>query len=347
MRHPLAGKNLRYYGILWAVIFIAHILFIHLFLNYELSIALTDSLIFNGLVAGFALTYWYVVKFLPPETTNFINLILSHLIGIAFLISIILFLTYSLLNRLFEREEYVLFLDETFLWRAILSFFYLVLVVMIYYLLQYKNTLQQKEQEEMELQNLLKNAELEMLKFQLNPHFIFNSLNSISSLTITKPEKAQEMVIKLSEFLRSSLGKQETKMHTLESEFKQINLYLEIEKVRFGDRLSVEQKIDEECKNYKIPHLILQPVYENAIKFGVYEQLDQVFIHTTCTRVGDNLIIEVKNNFENEHAPVKGKGIGLNNIRKRMNLLYGRNDLVEVIIDRSIFTVKLTIPQNV
>lgn len=347
MRHPLSGKILRYYSIVWAVIFIAHISFLHLSLNFDLSIALMDGLIFNTLIAGFGLTYWYVVKFLPSSTTNFTNLMMSHIAGISLLVLITSFLSYNLLNKIFETERYLLFLNETILWRSILSFFYLSMVVMIYYLLQYRTTLHQKEQEEIELQNILKNAELEMLKFQLKPHFIFNSLNSISSLTITNPEKAQEMVIKLSAFLRSSLGKQETKMHSLEEEFQQMNLYLDIEKVRFGDRLCLQQSLDAECRQLQVPHLILQPIYENAIKFGVYEQLNEVSITTKCMMEGDDLMIEITNNFEKKDDPVKGKGIGLNNISKRLHLLYGRNNLIEVTNDDNNFTVKLKIPQHV
>ena len=102
--------------------------------------------------------------------------------------------------------------------------------------------MQKRLNRELELQNLLQDSELRMLKSQINPHFIFNSLNSVSALTVSAPKSARDMVIKLSEFLRYSLGKENTELVTLKQEVENVSLYLDIEKVRFGDRLSFKKK---------------------------------------------------------------------------------------------------------
>lgn len=346
MRHPLFDKNLKFYILIWVVIFTAHILFLHYSAGLNVSQAAIDSFVFNFLIASVGLSYWYMVKYLSPGTTGFINIFFAHIIGIAVLVTFIIYFSFFILNKIPQDEVYIFFLRSTLFWRGVLAVFYLVILIMIYYLLQYNLSFQQKEKEEGELQNMLKNAELEMLKFQLNPHFIFNSLNSISSLTITAPEKAQDMVIKLSEFLRSSLGKQKNKIHSLREEFTQMSLYLEIEKVRFGNRLVIKQNIAEDCYDLKIPHLILQPIYENAIKYGLYDQLGEVIINTGCYFKNNYLFVEVCNSFDPENHHEERKGIGLNNISKRMELLYGQDDLVLISKENDVFKITIKIPQD-
>ncbi|MEQ8574197.1 MAG: histidine kinase, partial [Fulvivirga sp.] len=189
------------------------------------------------------------------------------------------------------------------------------------------------------------NAELEMLKSQINPHFIFNSLNSVSALTLTNPDLAHEMVIKLSDFLRLSLGRSNKELHNVEEELKQMNLYLDIERIRFGDRLSLSQDINEICMKHSLPVMILQPLYENAIKYGVYGQLEKVEISTKCHCDEGTLFLSITNNYDSTSAPQKGKGIGLKNIRNRLELIYGPSDLVTIEKNKNIFTIHLQIPQ--
>jgi two-component system LytT family sensor kinase len=218
-------------------------------------------------------------------------------------------------------------------------------MVLIYYLLQYTHSLKEKEKDELQLQNLLKQSELEMLKAQINPHFIFNSLNSVSSLTLTNPSMAHEMVIKLSDFLRLSLGRSNAEIHTVEEELKQMNLYLDIERIRFGDRLTLKHDINEKCMKKTLPAMILQPLYENAIKYGVYEQLDDVEIRSSCTCDDDFLYLTISNNYDSISTPQKGRGIGLKNIRNRLELIYGPSDLVTIEKNKNVFTIHLKIPQ--
>ena len=129
---------------------------------------------------------------------------------------------------------------------------------------------------------MVKEAELKSLKYQINPHFIFNSLNSISSLTISDPQKAQEMTIKLSSFLRSTLSKNEKQKSKLSEEISNAKLYLDIEKVRFDDKFEFIEEVENACKDMEVPSMILQPLFENAIKHGVYESLEKVTIKMKC-----------------------------------------------------------------
>ena len=177
-----------------------------------------------------------------------------------------------------------------------------------------------------------------MLKAQINPHFIFNSLNSVSSLTLTNPEGAHKMVIQLADFLRYSVGKSGEDMQSLESEIKAIELFLEIEKTRFGDRLTFEIVCDESCYETEIPALLLQPLIENAVKYGTHESTvpNNVRMQT----------IEIANHIERSIVVKKGKGIGLENVKARLNLVYGMNDLLETEKKDEEFIVNLRIPQN-
>ena len=155
------------------------------------------------------------------------------------------------------------------------------LIILTYYLFVSLSNLSEKNAKEARLESLVKETELKMLRSQINPHFLFNSLNSISSLTITDPEKARDMVVKLSEFMRYALSRKDEQPVSLQNELENLRLYLDIEKVRFGDKLTTEEIIEPNCLDFKIPVMLLQPLYENAVKHGVYESTESVRIHYT------------------------------------------------------------------
>jgi LytS/YehU family sensor histidine kinase len=224
--------------------------------------------------------------------------------------------------------------------------FYIV-IALAYYLFIYYINLQEKVKVESRLRMVLKETELNMLKSQINPHFLFNSLNSISSLTITNPEKAREMVIKLSDFLRYSVSNNATSFTTLETEMANIRRYLEIEKVRFGDKLLFTFNLDGSCRMHQIPVMLLQPLFENAIKHGVYESTEQVSIEMDCKYKEGYLEICIVNDFDPNAHPRKGTGIGLNNIRERLRLLYKNDKLLRTVVEGTRFSVFLSLPNTV
>jgi len=207
---------------------------------------------------------------------------------------------------------------------------------------------EQKETEgrKTETERLSKEAELFKLRQQLQPHFLFNSLNSISALTASDPEKARHMIQQLSNFLRGTLRKNEQQWNTLEEELNCLRLYLDIEKVRFGHRLKTEIIYSDQSLVLKIPALLLQPVVENAIKFGLYDTTGEVLIRLQAFEENGNLKIVVQNPFDPEMSqPLKGTGFGLSSIQRRLFLLFARHDLISTKKDRDLFITIVLIPQ--
>jgi two-component system LytT family sensor kinase len=196
-------------------------------------------------------------------------------------------------------------------------------------------------------EKLTKEAELFKLRQQMQPHFLFNSLNSINALIGTSPTEARRMVQQLSDFLRGTLKKEETQWVVLKEELQYLQLYLEIEKVRFGNRLSTDIKTDEEVQQMKMPALLLQPIVENAIKFGLYDTTGETVIHITTTKENHELVIKVTNPFDPEtSAPRQGTGFGLKSIQRRLYLLFGRSDLLVTEAKGNIFITMVRIPQQ-
>jgi len=218
--------------------------------------------------------------------------------------------------------------------------------VIFFYAVSYYQGFKEKLKNEGKLKSLVKEAELHALKSQINPHFLFNSLNSISSLTMTDPAKAQEMVINLSSLMRYSLKHDQIDKVPFNEELNNNKLYLQIEKVRFGKKLNPVFDIDEECLDTLIPNMILQPLYENAIKYGVYEATEPVEIVTRSKCSIDVLEITITNNYDPNSMSKRGEGIGLRNIRDRLQIIYGNPMLMKVEDNKKEFKVTLAIPQK-
>ena len=209
----------------------------------------------------------------------------------------------------------------------------------------------QEEQKQMdarkiEAEQLAREAELYKLRQQLQPHFLFNSLNSISALTASHPEKARHMINQLSEFLRGTLKKDEKQWNSLAEEMQYLELYLEIEKVRFGHRLSFTINNTTQS-GYQLPVMLLQPVVENAIKFGLYDTTGEINISIEATSEEGNLVLRIKNPYDQEtSSPKKGTGFGLASIERRLYLLFGRTDLLKTSGQGNLFETVIKIPQN-
>jgi LytS/YehU family sensor histidine kinase len=169
-------------------------------------------------------------------------------------------------------------------------------------------------------------AQLAALRYQLNPHFLFNTLNAISAMIVTRRnEEAELMTDKLSSFLRASLASDPTELVPLDQELTLIEDYLEIESIRFGDRLHVEIDCSSDACSVPIPSFLLQPLVENAIKYGVAPSLEPVNIRVTGRREGNELIVTVEDDGRGAGQAVKigGTGVGLDNVRKRLKAIYG------------------------
>lgn len=198
-----------------------------------------------------------------------------------------------------------------------------------------------------EIEKGSREAELFKLRQQLQPHFLFNSLNSINALIGTRPSEAREMVQQLSDFLRGTMKKEDQQSVSLEEELQYLQLYLAIEQVRFGNRLGTEVHTSEMAHHAFIPPMILQPVVENAIKFGLYGTREPVTIsiRSQLNEQGE-LEVRVTNPFDPQSVPQhSGTGFGLSSIRRRLYLLFSRNDLLKTRADSGLFTATLIIPQ--
>jgi two-component system LytT family sensor kinase len=177
-------------------------------------------------------------------------------------------------------------------------------------------------------QSLAYDAQLRMLHYQINPHFLFNTLNAISTLVLEKRnEAAESMILKLAGFLRYSLDRQPTALANLRAELEAQRKYLEIEQTRFDEKLKVSFDIEPGLENATLPSLILQPILENAIKYAITPRTEGGSIDVSARRDGDTLRIVVEDDgpgLPGEDMHPRRRGVGLANIRERLELIYGQ-----------------------
>lgn len=343
-------KNRQYlitYLLVWVVVAIIQTVVLNYYQDMDLMVSMVDAAVFNFILAIIGFGLWYILRFNIKEQLSSFDLVINHFIVGIVTIAFWMGSGYYLMLMLESADkEYLDFLKLSLPWRAIIGTFFYLIFVLIYYMILYYEDLQQKLKVESELNSLVREAELNALKSQINPHFLFNSLNSISSLTMTDPEKAQEMVIKLSDFMRYSLSHDRNETTSLRRELENTERYLDIEKVRFGKRLKYVCNIPEGCLNLQIPNMILQPLLENAIKHGVHNSTEEVLIELDCQISDEFAELHITNDFDPEATRPKGEGIGLKNIRNRLQLLYHRSDLFEVKMGKIEFEVILRIPKN-
>jgi signal transduction histidine kinase len=230
-----------------------------------------------------------------------------------------------------------------------LDFILLAAWTALYYGINYFLLLEEQIDQRERLESQASSAQLAMLRYQLNPHFLFNTLNSISTLVLLKQtERANAMLARLSSFLRYTLVNEPTAKVTLAQEVETLKLYLEIEKMRFEDRLRPHFKIESETIGARLPSLLLQPLFENAIKYAVTPSENGADIWLTAVREGQAVRIEVADNGNGDGADVAASpstGVGLANIRDRLSQAYGAAHRFETRKnDKGGFSVILEIP---
>ncbi len=347
LKNPIleSWRNILAYLIFWLIIISLNFWLLSLQFNMPVGSAIMDSLIFNLLLAGLGLSFWYTAKFMPLENLNMTKIILSHILG-GIIISIIwLSAGYFIITGIFNyREGFNTFFYSTLAWRFVIGTLFYYLTISFYYIIIYNKNLREKIAQEAELKSLITETELRSLKFQINPHFIFNSLNSMSALTTISPERTRDMILKLADFLRYTLATNNKQTNSLIEELKNIKLYLEIEKIRFEDKFDYIEDMSSGCTDIQIPTMILQPLFENAVKHAVYESLEKVTLKLCCRKNDRFLEIKLENNFEPGIQNRKGTGTGLNNIKKRLELIYNQDNLLKVEKEKNIFSVRIFIP---
>lgn len=327
----------------WVVWTLIHVWILQ---EYEISIfqALVDACTSNLLLASFCLLVVNNMKYYLPRNERYWYILIISLV----LSSLYLFLNRTILKFWFNEDEtYINVLKQSFYIRYITGFLMIGCMSMISLLWYTLLEQQENEQRKEEAEKISKDAELLKLRQQLQPHFLFNSLNSISALAGSQPEKARHMIQQLSDFLRGTLKKEENQQVTLQEEINHLQLYLDIEKVRFGHRLQTSLEIDDTAASMLIPVLLLQPVVENAIKFGLYDTTEDVLISIKADGSKDHMLqILIQNPYDPATTiATQGTGFGLASIARRLYLLYARQDLIRTTKDDHLFSTYINIPQ--
>jgi sensor histidine kinase YesM len=310
----------------------------------DFNTALADNLIFNGLLMIDCYLVSNMFHYYRPQKEKFLYILFLSFFLSAFWV---LFSKWIMLHFVTVDEVYIAFLQKSLALRFINGAL-LVSVIGFTSQLCYRFEDQSEQlSRNADAEKLAREAELFKLRQQLQPHFLFNSLNSISALIGSRPEEARKMIHQLSDFLRGTIKREDVELITLAEELEYLTLYLEIEKVRFGHRLDTEVSVSSDVMKATLPPMLLQPIVENAIKFGLYDTTESVKIIIKGEMIKNELHIEVVNPFDPETAtPRQGTGFGLSAIERRLYLLYFRQDLLHTSSDAKLFTTRIQIPQK-
>lgn len=256
-----------------------------------------------------------------------------------------LLIIYSLTRYLSDEPAYSQFVRVTILIRGVILLLSFLLITAVLWIDQEHLHVQRIQAYAIDKERETIKIELNSLQQKFKPHFLFNSLNSISALTIADPKKAREMIHLLSDFMRRAVQEDDQELIFLSDEMDHLNRYVAIEQIRFGDRLKVTLDIQESALEKKVPSLILQPIIENAIKYGLYGSLDDVEISISIKDLYNKIEVVVKNPFDQDAQRASvGTGYGLTSIRKKIYLIYGQQQQLKTTSEDGLFTTHLTIP---
>ena len=312
--------------------------------NFSWAIAFADAVNMNLLLATAGYITFIFLRYYQPSPKN-----AAYLLVWCIALAILCTHAHGYLmqwNLFPQEEEYHAYLRNSQLVRGLLLWLMISLIGIVSWIWFYLQEQRAGEKREHDTAKLAREAELASLRQQLQPHFLFNSLNSISALVGSKPEEARKMIQQLSDFLRGTIKKDDQQLVPLQDELRHLQLYLDIEKVRFGHRLNTVVEQDDQSRTLKLPTLLLQPVVENAIKFGLYDTTEAITIRILTMTQDNQLIIRIENPFDPKTAqPRQGTGFGLTSVQRRLYLLYARNDLLSTREDNDIFITEIKIPQ--
>jgi two-component system, LytTR family, sensor histidine kinase AlgZ len=219
-----------------------------------------------------------------------------------------------------------------------------LLVLAMHYVLDAAEKARIEERRAADLRTLAREAELQALRERLNPHFLFNSLNSIAALVAVRPEEARSMCALLSDFLRTTLGMSERSSISLREELALAHSYLAVERVRFGDRLTVSENVDASTLEVTVPPLLLQPLVENAVEHGIGARLDGGILSLVTKRRGDRVSIVIENPADAGSETPAGAGIGLANVKRRVAAYWGDAGHVGAGLSNGRFRVEIELP---
>lgn len=310
----------------------------------------------DAAVLGFALASvgelislpaWYSCRVAPIDRTPVWRLLATHIVA-AQTLSFLWLGVGKLLARALSYVPALQGIDARFDQRTAIVYgagcvFYL-LAVSFHYVSLAQDASRESETRAMQTSIQARDAELKALKAQINPHFLFNSLNSISALTSIDPSRARDMCVLLGDFLRLTLGLGEKPAVRLSEELDLLQKYVAIEKVRFGARLQMHEEIQEESKVCLLPPLLLQPLVENAVKHGIAGLPEGGDVRLTVERQNGRLAILVENSWDPEAPPRRSGGLGLKIVQQRLEARYGKDASLRVNTEGERFQVILSLP---
>ncbi len=311
--------------------------------NEAVLLALPMTLVYSFL----CLSAWYLCRSFPLEKTGMIMLFGIYAVAAAFsgslwtLLGRALAFALSALPPFADLEQHYRAQAPLLMGVGALLF---ILAVVGHYLLSAVESSREAERRALEMKVLAREAELRALRAQIDPHFLFNSLNSISALTTIDPAASRKMCQLLADFLRKSIDLGGRASITLEEEFGLALSFLTIEQVRLGPRLKIRREIDEASRSCLVPPLLLQPLMENAILHGIAQLIEGGEIGITAVRPGERLRITVENPCDPDRAKGNGGGIGLANVRGRLDTIYGTEAWLEVEPGEARFRVVVSLP---
>ena len=289
---------------------------------------------------------WYMCRVLPLGRSHIPKLIGNHVA--AAVVAGLLWIVLAKVLALALSRSYFPQLDQRFSPQLPLLFGVGVLLYLLsvarYYVLLVVESSQEAETREQEARTLAREAELKALKAQINPHFLFNSLNSISALATVDGVRAREMCIKLSDFLRSTLSLGEKRSISLKEELALAKAYLDVEQVRFGARLRTTFHTDPDCDACVVPPLFLQPLVENAVKHGIAGMVDGGTIEVDAHCQDGWLRVKIENEFDPDAPPATRHGLGLQNVRSRLRALYENQARLDAAVSGNAFVVHVELP---
>jgi two-component system sensor histidine kinase AlgZ len=345
--HPILGRVDRLTGYLAAWL-TACVLVAGAFTRFGLSwteaLALLVPLF---LVYAFVcLSAWYVSR-ATPLTTSVFRVLVSSVLAAAFAGGLWLGLTQAWMAALSATAAFAPAAERyagqlPFLYTLGVLLFLLSLAV--HYVLIAFETAREAERRQLELEILTRDAELRALRAQIDPHFLFNSLNSISALTGNDAPGARRMCLLLGEFLRNTLDVSARQRIPLADELALAERYLSIEQVRFGTRLRVERRVDQDADACLVPPLLLQPLVENAVTHGIAKLLEGGLIRLDVSRQDGRLAIVIENPCDEGAAAARPGGMGLDNVRSRLDAMFGREARLDVRTAAGRFRVELELP---
>jgi hypothetical protein len=301
-----------------------------------------------ALLLGFqALSCWYMMQSLPARETPWPRLIGTWLTAGVVIVAIWLGIGLWWAGFILPHELEAQYGDIPFRAAPLLALSGLIalsMAVLSHYLVAAFEQSRQAERRALESQVHAREAELKSLRAQLDPHFLFNSLNSVAALIGSDVAAARRMCYLMSSFFRKSISLGREPAIALAAEIDLVETFLSIEAVRFGERLRTHIEVAEDARGLSVPPLVLQPLVENAVHHGIAHLLEGGDIKISARRRDEYLELSVENPCDPERPPSRGAGVGLNNVRSRIDTLYGNRGRVDALAQGTMFQVVILMP---